>query len=404
MKKLLLLLCLLFASMVQLFAQSSPVIKAYIATYRDIAMAEMQRTGVPASITLAQGIHETQAGQSKLVLKSNNHFGIKCKSEWKGESVSHDDDARGECFRKYADPADSYKDHSDFLKTRAHYASLFNLDPTDFEGWAHGLKKAGYATNPKYPQILIRIIKDYNLQDYTLVALGRKAMEPDALALKPAGSNTETIASEVNNSRLPRKTYPQGVFQINRTNVIYVTKSTPYLALALEYKIPLRRLFEFNDLADTEMTGDHQLVFIQRKRREGATAVHKVEEGETLHDIAQSEAIQLESLLSYNYLRSDVAPSPGRELYLTKGEGKKGERVSLFSFDKPRTYNTAVTAESSYVLHTVQSKQSLYAISKMYEVSVEEIMEWNRLETSDLKAGQQLRINKNKDGTDQGTR
>lgn len=404
MKKLPLLVCLLFASTVQLFAQSSPVIKAYIATYRDIAISEMQRTGVPASITLAQGIHETQAGQSKLVLKSNNHFGIKCKSEWKGESVSHDDDARGECFRKYADPADSYKDHSDFLKNRAHYASLFTLDPTDFEGWAHGLKKAGYATNPKYPQILIRIIRDYNLQDYTLVALGRKAIEPDALALKPANGRSEDVVVETKAGRMPRKVYPEGVFQINRTNVIYVTKSAPYLALALEYKIPLRRLFEFNDLAETEMTGDHQLVFIQRKRREGATPFHKVEVGETLHDIAQSEAIQLESLLSYNYLRSDVAPSPGRELYLTKEEGKKGERVSLLSFDKPRPFNAAVSAGSPYVVHTVQTKQSLYAISKMYEVSVDDIMEWNRLETPDLKAGQQLRINKNKDGTDQGTR
>ncbi len=404
MKKLPLLLCLVFASAIQVFGQSSPVIKAYIATYRDIAISEMQRTGVPASITLAQGIHETQAGQSKLVLKSNNHFGIKCKSEWKGESVSHDDDAKGECFRKYADPADSYRDHSDFLKNRAHYASLFTLDPTDFEGWAHGLKKAGYATNPKYPQILIRIIRDYNLQDYTLVALGRKALDGDALALKPATSETESIAPEKKSNTAPRKNYPEGVFQINRTNVVYVVKSTPYLALAQEYKIPLRRLFEFNDIAEKEMTGDHQLVFIQRKRREGATPTHKVEEGETLHDIAQAEAIQLESLLSYNYLRSDVAPSPGRELYLTKEEGKKGERVSLLSFDKPRLFNRAVTAENSYLVHTVQTKQSLYAISKMYEVSVEDIMEWNRLDSSDLKAGQQLRINKNKDGTDQGTR
>ena len=403
MKKLPLLVCLLFTSTVHLFAQSSAVIKSYIATYRDIAISEMQRTGVPASITLAQGIHETQAGQSKLVLKSNNHFGIKCKSEWKGESVSHDDDARGECFRKYADPADSYKDHSDFLKTRAHYASLFNLDPTDFEGWAHGLKKAGYATNPKYPQILIRIIKDYNLQDYTLVALGRKALEPDALALKPANGKTEeAVAAKSSNKAL--KTYPEGVFQINRTNVIYVTKSTSYLALAMEYKIPLRRLFEFNDLAETEMTGDHQLVFIQRKRREGATPIHKVEEGESLHDIAQAEAIQLESLLSYNYLRNDVAPAPGRDLYLTKDEGRKPEKRSLLSFDKPRASNGVQTSGSHYVVHTVQTKQSLYAIAKMYEVTMEDIIGWNRLESSDLKAGQQLRINKQKDGTDQGTR
>src|SRR5215203_6696321 len=146
-------------------AQSPAVIRQYIDTYKEIAMEEMKRTGVPASITLAQGIHETGAGQSALVRKSNNHFGIKCKSEWVGESVSHDDDARGECFRKYNDPLESYRDHSDFLKNRSHYAFLFKLDPTDYEAWSYGLKKAGYATNPKYPQILIKLIRDYDLQD-----------------------------------------------------------------------------------------------------------------------------------------------------------------------------------------------------------------------------------------------
>ena len=139
-------------------AQHSEVVKNYINIYKSLAMAEMQRTGVPASIKLAQGIHETMAGTSKLVLKSNNHFGIKCKSNWTGESVSHDDDARGECFRKYSSPEDSYRDHSNFLKNSQRYASLFILDPTDYTGWANGLKNAGYATNPKYPQVLIKIM------------------------------------------------------------------------------------------------------------------------------------------------------------------------------------------------------------------------------------------------------
>ncbi|MBD0333844.1 MAG: glucosaminidase domain-containing protein, partial [Chitinophagaceae bacterium] len=137
--------CLVLAANI-VVAQSSEAIKEYIAKFKDAAIAEMIRTGVPASITLAQGIHETEAGRSDLVLKSNNHFGIKCKENWTGESVFHDDDARGECFRKYEDPLDSYRDHSDFLKNRSHYAFLFELDPTDYEAWAYGLKKAGYAT------------------------------------------------------------------------------------------------------------------------------------------------------------------------------------------------------------------------------------------------------------------
>ena len=135
MKKLpLLLTCSLISSL--LFGQSSEIVRNYIAAYKEVAIQEMLRTGVPASITLAQGIHETSAGQSDLVRKSNNHFGIKCKGDWTGASVSHDDDARGECFRKYDDPMDSYRDHSDFLKNRSHYAFLFRLDPTDYEAWA----------------------------------------------------------------------------------------------------------------------------------------------------------------------------------------------------------------------------------------------------------------------------
>src|ERR1700754_4101130 len=143
----------------------------YITTYKELAIKEMLRTGVPASITLAQGILESQSGESDLAKRSNNHFGIKCKNDWTGEKVYHDDDEKGECFRSYQDPEQSYIDHSDFLKSRPHYAFLFNLDPTDYEGWAKGLKKAGYATSPVYAKNLIDLIQRYNLQDYTLIAL-----------------------------------------------------------------------------------------------------------------------------------------------------------------------------------------------------------------------------------------
>src|SRR5688572_20863857 len=138
-------------------AQQSKVVADYIAQYKELAMEEMKRTGVPASIKLAQGIHETQAGTSDLVLKSNNHFGIKCKSVWTGDKVYHDDDARGECFRSYPSPIDSYRDHSDFLKSGQRYSFLFEMDPADYKGWAFGLKKAGYATNIKYSQIIIKL-------------------------------------------------------------------------------------------------------------------------------------------------------------------------------------------------------------------------------------------------------
>jgi flagellum-specific peptidoglycan hydrolase FlgJ len=150
-------------------AQKSDIVIAYINNYRTIAIAEEQRTGVPAAIKLAQGIHETQAGTSELVRKSNNHFGIKCKSSWMGEKVYHDDDARGECFRSYTEPEQSYRDHSDFLKGSPRYAFLFQLDPTDYKAWANGLRQAGYATNYRYAQILVKLIEEYNLEQYTWV-------------------------------------------------------------------------------------------------------------------------------------------------------------------------------------------------------------------------------------------
>ncbi len=141
----------------------------YILTFADKAVDEMHKHKIPASITLAQGVLESGSGRSELALKSNNHFGIKCHKGWKGNRVSHDDDAKGECFRKYQDPRKSYEDHSAFLTSRKRYAGLFRLRPTDFTGWAYGLKKAGYATDPRYPQKLITIINTYKLYEYDLI-------------------------------------------------------------------------------------------------------------------------------------------------------------------------------------------------------------------------------------------
>jgi len=142
------------------------ITQEYINTYSTVAIEEMHKYKIPASITLAQGVLESGSGRSVLAIKSNNHFGIKCHKGWKGHSVSHDDDELGECFRKYKHPKTSYEDHSKFLTSRSRYASLFKLKLTDYVGWAHGLKKAGYATDKKYPNKLISIIKKYNLDQY----------------------------------------------------------------------------------------------------------------------------------------------------------------------------------------------------------------------------------------------
>ncbi|TAL40373.1 MAG: LysM peptidoglycan-binding domain-containing protein [Chitinophagaceae bacterium] len=337
MQKLRIVFLFLFVFIIKTsFAQDDPVVIAYINTYRDIAISEMQRTGVPAAIKLAQGIHETEAGSSMLVKKSNNHFGIKCKTEWTGETVSHTDDAPNECFRKYNSAIDSYKDHSDFLKNSARYAQLFNLDPTDYKSWAWGLKKAGYATNTRYPQIIIKLIEDYHLEDYTLIALGK--MKPsDAYFVKQEmkqddqtaeakfiETKTEVSAKEPDPSTVlykeekgePQTIYPDGEFKINETRVIYASKGTSYLSIAEKYNLPLARVFEFNDMKEQEVVDKDQLIYIMRKRKTGNNEQHIVKTGETLFDIAQVQAIRMESLLEYNNLKPGMKPAAGTVLYL----------------------------------------------------------------------------------------
>jgi LysM repeat protein len=326
MQKLRPLVLLALAATMSLFARAqknNETIRQYIDKYKDLAMAEMQRTGVPASIKLAQGIHETMAGTSKLVQKSNNHFGIKCKSNWTGESVSHDDDARGECFRKYPTAEDSYRDHSDFLKNSSRYASLFDLDPTDYAGWANGLKKAGYATNPKYPEMLIKMVEDYQLNDYTLIALGKmpgKENKDVAVLVQKEESQpaqpVNAVVVQKEEPVAPPVIYPEGEFKINDTKVVFVKKGTSYLGIAQQYNVDLSKLFDFNEMTATETVAADQLLYIQRKRKTGKGEFHIVKPGETLHGIAQEEGIRLESLLEYNFLRENMQPASGERLSL----------------------------------------------------------------------------------------
>lgn len=297
--------------------QKADIIVKYIDTYKELAITEMQRTGVPASITLAQGIHESGAGNSKLVLMSNNHFGIKCKSNWTGESVKHDDDEKKECFRKYSLPEHSYRDHSDFLKNGKRYASLFELEPADYKGWAYGLKQAGYATNPKYPQVLIKLIEDYNLQHYTMIALGK----PQPVNDNKVASQYDTTTVKINEPislHVMEPTYPNGLFMIHDTKVVYAKKGTSFLALAKQFDVDLARLFEFNEISRSEAVPADQLIYLQRKRKTGKDEFHIVLPGETLHYIAQQQAIRLESLRELNWLKKEDKPAPGVQLNLQK--------------------------------------------------------------------------------------
>jgi hypothetical protein len=312
----------------------------YVNTYKALAMEEEQRSGVPASITLAQGLHESEAGMSELVKNSNNHFGIKCKEDWKGAVFYHDDDSRQECFRSYATAADSYRDHSDFLRQGSRYAFLFKLDPTDYEEWAYGLKKAGYATNIRYSQILIRLIKDYNLQQYTLIAIGKMAASEEVVLGEPSGAKvpmrssgvvvvgtggTGSVDSAKRDAAIagPEVSYPEGEFQINRTRVVYVQAGVSLLSVANRYEVSLGRLLEFNEMKEEDVLVKGQLIFLQRKRRAGSIEYHVVREEEGIYDIAQAEGIRLQDLLGMNQLASGEQPAVGERIYLQRSAPAK---------------------------------------------------------------------------------
>ena len=310
----------------RVFAQTPEQVNAYINTYKFLAIAEMQRSGVPASIILAQGIHETSAGTSELVIASNNHFGIKCKANWTGQTVYHDDDARGECFRSYAIAADSYRDHSDYLKQTPRYAFLFKLNPEDYEGWAYGLKKAGYATNIKYSQILIKLIEDYDLEKYSLIAMGKLPAEQPAegsLAGEMMRPSLPGFTDSSTQRAVPAAAYPDGAFSINAAKCVYAKAGVSLLYLSNQYEIPLAHLLEFNDMKQEDILSNDQLIFLQRKRKVGSTAFHIVQPGESIYSICQSEGIRYESILELNRLKPGEEPAPGEKIYLQTMAGNK---------------------------------------------------------------------------------
>ncbi len=313
-------------------AQNNDAVYAYIDQYKQLAIDEMLRTGVPASITLAQGILESNAGQCPLTQQSNNHFGIKCKTDWAGDVVYHDDDTRHECFRRYNSAEDSYRDHSNFLKTRPNYAFLFDLDVTDYTHWAYGLKSAGYATNPAYATSIITTIEKYNLEQYTDIALHQShEINVASSNVQPQQQfefkNAAPLQSEENKQAITQTNvqqvqYPDGVFRINQANVLYVKPGTSLFAIATQYDIPYKKLLEYNDLDNVDIVQQAMLVYLEKKPKRGAKDFHIVQPNEKLHDIAQEEGVQLQSLMAYNNYQKDNQPKPGDKIIL-RSENKK---------------------------------------------------------------------------------
>ena len=259
----------------------------YIKKYRDIAVEEMKRYHIPASITLAQGLLESGAGYGTLARKSNNHFGIKCGSDWRGKTVKHDDDARNECFRVYKDPKDSYRDHSKFLAGKQRYAFLFDLKITDYKGWARGLKKAGYATNPRYAHQLIDIIERYDLDKYDKKG-GLKWMKENPNPHEP--------------------------YIANGLLYIIARQGDTWKNLSKEFDISKRKLRKYNDLYKGYELQEGDILYLEKKNRKAPKGmyVHVLRNGESMYSISQKYGIRLKRLYKMNKMDfGDAAPKVG---------------------------------------------------------------------------------------------
>lgn len=303
----------LFLAILPLFsyAQTQITREEYIEKYKNIAIAHMEYYGIPASITMAQGILESNSGNSQLSRTSNNHFGIKCKKNWTGEKVYHDDDEKGECFRKYPSVEESYRDHAEFLDKSPRYDSLFVYAATDYRSWARGLKAAGYATAPDYAERLVRIIEENKLylldreQGQTLYAETHGA-EPATETEMPAvgredGVNPDDYRVTINAHR------GYNVYRTNNVCYVLAKEGDQYEHIASLFEMSARTMRHYNDVAPDAQPTKGDIIFIERKRKawEGNVLLHTVRHDESLHGISQAYGIRLRSLARLNKIKPD---------------------------------------------------------------------------------------------------
>jgi hypothetical protein len=318
MKKLLLLFAFLPLSL--LAQRITP--EEYIQTYKDIAMREMREHKIPASITLAQGLLESGAGNSALAREAKNHFGIKCHKGWTGKTYTMDDDEKDECFRKYNDAEESFRDHSEFLCGRSRYAALFDLDITDYEGWAKGLKAAGYATNPKYAQLLIDRIELYDLAKYDKIALGQMTDDNVLPDIAPEDELLELAFSPSDRSKYELVDMTQDkrfIYENNGVRFVYAKEGETPERLAQEFDVRYSKLCGYNLLKRPDEMVFHSgdVVYLAKlKNKNWKAKRHVVGEGETLRDVALRYAVKPEKIMKRNGLVEGQRLQPGQVLWL----------------------------------------------------------------------------------------
>ena len=405
--------------------------KKYIEEYKYIAISEMERTGVPASITLAQGILESNAGKSKLARKAKNHFGIKCGSNWRGKTyyLKDDDYKKGKlvksCFRVYKDPIDSYQGHSDFLLENQRYQPLFQLDPLNYKKWAKGLKKAGYATSASYDKKLIDLVERYELHRYDRM------------------TSSETVVTKVE--------VLKDFLVVNDVKMALAEDDDTPFIIAQRHKISVDKILKYNE----ELHGKNQplakgtKVFLQKKRNNfrGKQHTHIVKEGETMYDIAQQYGLKLSKLYRKNKMESGMQPAIDEQIRI-RGKAKKRpllrdnaiiapppvlietqpkvieeeapfleleEEEETLEVIEPETPLLELEEETTEVIeieapiieevldipppvitskkyHTVVKGETLWSISKKYGTTVAQIMQWNQLDSKIIPVGLKLRV------------
>ncbi len=353
-------------------AQGTPQ-ERYIQKWAPTAVREMYRSGVPASITLAQGILESRYGLSSLASEGNNHFGIKCHKDWKGKSMRYDDDAKGECFRVYDSAEESFQDHSDFLRYRDRYKFLFDLKTTDYKGWAFGLKKAGYATDPNYPAKLIKYIEDYKLYEYDTMTYDESERVAESILYKAdvasgdskvaSGKKQVTVKKERKDRKVrkarkkhvkeesvsdvipasplsleePKRIDKSGleVFSFSLTREAYSRNGVPFItavegetysSIAASYHLYLNELLRFNDLTRPEELLPGTVVYLQAKKVQSEKGLDKYivgEDGESLRDICQRFAVKMSSVMRMNGFSADYEPREGDTIVLRGKRLKK---------------------------------------------------------------------------------
>ena len=416
--------------------------QSYVQKFKKIAVLEMHRSGIPASIKLAQAILESGSGKSDLAVKAHNHFGIKCGSDWKGATMrKKDDDYKfgirvKSCFRSYKNPEESFIDHTKFLTNPAkanRYGFLFKYDKKDYKKWAKGLKKAGYATNPKYPKLLIKVIEDNNLHQYDLMSVedvkGELAMvkkpktkepkrpskpskpskkEPKKPS-KPDFSKSKTQKNK-NNTSQNRK-----IFHVNDVKVVTVQIGDTPDKLAKRYKVSKSKLLKYNDLSGSETLKVGTNIFLQNKRSSSRKKqnFHEVRDNETMHDISQIYGVRLSKLYKRNKMKRGQQPANdqrinirGKRYKAPKLRSSKEKIVENKENSKPKPKNNVKEKKETKpkpkeerskedgIIHTVKEGETLYRISRKYEVSVDDIKKWNKLKTNNIDKGQQLIIKK----------